>query len=160
MFLPVAFLGGLVGEMYRQFAVTISVSVAISGFVALTLTPALCALLLRHDHVVHHGILQRFNDWFARMTHRYERGVRFVMKRGALAAGVFAVDGHGDRRPVPRRAELARAVGGPGLRLRDRHAAGRGLARSHGQGGRHGRERPCASIRRWRMRSRLPAWIR
>ena len=69
VFLPVAFLGGLVGEMYRQFAVTISVSVAISGFVALTLTPALCALLLRHDHdVVHHGILQRFNDWFARMT--------------------------------------------------------------------------------------------
>ena len=48
VFLPVAFLGGLVGEMYRQFAVTIAVSVAISGFVALTLTPALCAALLRH----------------------------------------------------------------------------------------------------------------
>ncbi len=91
VFLPVAFLGGLVGEMYRQFAVTISVSVVISGFVALTLTPALCALLLRQHDVVHHGILQRFNDWFARMTSRYEQGVRFVMKRGALAAGVFAV---------------------------------------------------------------------
>lgn len=91
VFLPVAFLGGLVGEMYRQFAITISVSVAISGFVALTLTPALCALLLRHDDAVHHGILHRFNDWFARMTHRYEQGVRFVMKRGALAAGVFGV---------------------------------------------------------------------
>jgi multidrug efflux pump len=90
VFLPVAFLGGLVGEMYRQFAVTISVSVAISGFVALTLTPALCALLLRHDDVVHHGILQRFNDWFRRMTGRYEQGVRFVMKRGTIAAGVFA----------------------------------------------------------------------
>ena len=91
VFLPVAFLGGLVGEMYRQFAITISVSVAISGFVALTLTPALCALLLRHDHVVHHGVLRRFTDWFARMTHRYENGVRFFMKRGALAAGVFGV---------------------------------------------------------------------
>jgi multidrug efflux pump len=91
VFLPVAFLGGLVGEMYRQFAITISVSVAISGFVALTLTPALCALLLRHDHTVRHGILERFNAWFARMTSRYEQGVRFVMKRGALAAGVFAV---------------------------------------------------------------------
>ena len=45
VFLPVAFLGGLVGEMYRQFAVTIAVSVAISGFVALTLSPALCAAL-------------------------------------------------------------------------------------------------------------------
>jgi HAE1 family hydrophobic/amphiphilic exporter-1/multidrug efflux pump len=91
VFLPVAFLGGLVGEMYRQFAVTISVSVAISGFVALTLTPALCALLLRHDDVVRHGLLQRFNDWFARVTNRYEQGVRFVMKRGTLAAGVFGV---------------------------------------------------------------------
>jgi hydrophobe/amphiphile efflux-1 (HAE1) family protein len=91
VFLPVAFLGGLVGEMYRQFAVTISVSVVISGFVALTLTPALCALMLRHEDRHEHRILRRFNDWFARMTDRYEQGVRFVMKRGALAAGVFVV---------------------------------------------------------------------
>ncbi len=91
VFLPVAFLGGLVGEMYRQFAVTIAVSVVISGFVALTLTPALCALMLRREDQREHRILRRFNDWFARMTDRYEQGVRFVMKRGALAAGVFAV---------------------------------------------------------------------
>jgi HAE1 family hydrophobic/amphiphilic exporter-1/multidrug efflux pump len=90
VFLPVAFLGGLVGEMYRQFAMTISVSVAISGFVALTLTPALCATLLRHEETgLRRGILGRFNDWFVRMTGRYERGVRFFMRRGALAAGVF-----------------------------------------------------------------------
>ncbi len=76
VFLPVAFLGGLVGEMYRQFAVTISVSVVISGFVALTLTPALCALLLRSTTWCINGFLQRFNDWFARMTCRYEQGVR------------------------------------------------------------------------------------
>ena len=125
VFLPVAFLGGLVGEMYRQFAVTISVSVVISGFVALTLTPALCALMLRHHDVVHHGILERFNDWFARMTGRYEQGVQFIMKRGALAAGVFAVMLARDRRPVPPRTDLARTDRGPGLRLRDRHAAGR-----------------------------------
>jgi len=91
VFLPVAFLGGLVGEMYRQFAVTISVSVVISGFVALTLTPALCALMLKREDRHEHRILRRFNDWFARMTDRYEQGVRFVMKRGALAASVFAV---------------------------------------------------------------------
>jgi hydrophobe/amphiphile efflux-1 (HAE1) family protein len=90
VFLPVAFMGGLVGEMYRQFAVTISASVAISGFVALTLTPALCALLLRHDHVVSNRFLRWFNEWFARMTSRYESGVQFIMRRGALAAGVFA----------------------------------------------------------------------
>ena len=91
VFLPVAFMGGLVGEMYRQFAVTISVSVAISGFVALTLTPALCASLLRHEDHVGHGILDRFHDWFDRMTHHYTDGVRFVMKRAALAVGVFVV---------------------------------------------------------------------
>jgi HAE1 family hydrophobic/amphiphilic exporter-1/multidrug efflux pump len=91
VFLPVAFLGGLVGEMYRQFAVTIAVSVVISGFVALTLTPALCALLLRQHDVVHHGILRRFNEWFARMTGRYEQGVTFVMKRSRIAIAVFAV---------------------------------------------------------------------
>jgi HAE1 family hydrophobic/amphiphilic exporter-1/multidrug efflux pump len=91
VFLPVAFMGGLVGEMYRQFAVTISVSVAISGFVALTLTPALCSLLLRHDHAVRNRFLRWFNDWFTRVTHRYENGVQFVMRRGAIAAGVFIV---------------------------------------------------------------------
>jgi multidrug efflux pump len=92
VFLPVAFLGGLVGEMYRQFAMTISVSVAISGFVALTLTPALCATLLRHEDTgLRRGILGRFNDWFIRMTDRYERGVRFIMKRAALFVGVFVV---------------------------------------------------------------------
>jgi len=90
VFLPVAFLGGLVGEMYRQFAVTIAVSVAISGFVALTLTPALCALLLRHDHVVKIRFLERFNQWFARMTDRYVRGVSFIMARAAIA-GIFVV---------------------------------------------------------------------
>ncbi len=91
VFLPVAFLGGLVGEMYRQFAMTISVSVALSGFVALTLTPALCAALLRHeDSGLRRGVLGRFNDWFVRMTDRYERGVRLVMRRGAIAVGVFA----------------------------------------------------------------------
>jgi HAE1 family hydrophobic/amphiphilic exporter-1/multidrug efflux pump len=91
VFLPVAFLGGLVGEMYRQFAVTISVSVAISGFVALTLTPALCALLLQQGHTVNHRLLRGFNRWFVRMTSRYEQGVQFVMQRGALALCVFVV---------------------------------------------------------------------
>ena len=93
VFLPVAFLGGLVGEMYRQFAMTISVSVAISGFVALTLTPALCATLLRHEEeaTLHRGVLARFGDWFERMTGRYERGVRFMIRRSGIAFGVFAV---------------------------------------------------------------------
>jgi HAE1 family hydrophobic/amphiphilic exporter-1/multidrug efflux pump len=91
VFLPVAFLGGLVGEMYRQFAITIAVSVAISGFVALTLTPALCASLLRHEDAVSHGWLHSFEDWFARMTGRYARGVAFMMRHGVLTLALFGV---------------------------------------------------------------------
>ncbi len=90
VFLPVAFLGGLVGEMYRQFAVTIAVSVAISGFVALTLTPALCATLLRKEHATRHPFFVRFNAWFARMTGRYADGVHRMMRHSALAFGLFA----------------------------------------------------------------------
>src|SRR3546814_10541928 len=50
VFIPVGFLGGLSGVMYRQFAITIAVSVVISGIVALTLTPALCALIRSEEH--------------------------------------------------------------------------------------------------------------
>ena len=50
VFIPIAFLGGLTGELYRQFAVTISIAVVISGLVALTLTPALCAMILKREH--------------------------------------------------------------------------------------------------------------
>ena len=50
MFLPVAFLGGITGMLYKQFAITIAISVVISGIMALTLSPALCALLLKPEH--------------------------------------------------------------------------------------------------------------
>jgi HAE1 family hydrophobic/amphiphilic exporter-1/multidrug efflux pump len=91
VFLPVAFLGGLVGEMFRQFALTIAVSVAISGFVALTLTPALCAALLRDEHVMEHSIFDRFNRWFARVTGRYADGVHYLMRHAALSAVLVGV---------------------------------------------------------------------
>ncbi len=91
VFIPIAFLGGLVGEMYRQFAVTIAVSVAISGFVALTLTPALCATLLRAEHVVHHGVFERFQRWFAALTGRYTSGVGYFLRHSALVVGVLVV---------------------------------------------------------------------
>src|SRR5438046_7431136 len=50
VFIPIAFLGGLTGELYRQFAVTISIAVVISGVVALSLSPALCVLILKREH--------------------------------------------------------------------------------------------------------------
>jgi HAE1 family hydrophobic/amphiphilic exporter-1/multidrug efflux pump len=97
VFLPVAFLGGLVGEMYRQFAITIAVSVAISGFVALTLTPALCAFFLKAGAREAPGVLGAFERWFKRMTDRYTQGVGWMLKRSALAAvlllAMFVVTG-------------------------------------------------------------------
>ena len=85
VFLPVAFLGGLVGEMYRQFAITIAVSVTISGFVALTLTPAMCALLLKTGEVEPRGLLARFDAAFVRLTHLYTNGVQWVLRHGTIA---------------------------------------------------------------------------
>lgn len=89
VFIPVAFVGGIAGQMYKQFAITIAVSVSISGLVALTLTPALCALLLKEDQ--HHS--NRFFDWFNtkfdNLTHKYTASVRFFIKRAGLGVLVM-----------------------------------------------------------------------
>jgi HAE1 family hydrophobic/amphiphilic exporter-1/multidrug efflux pump len=93
VFLPVAFLGGLVGEMYRQFAITIAVSVTISGFVALTLTPAMCAKLLKTGEVEPRGLLAKFDKGFLRLTHAYTDGVRWMFRHGAIALAALALMG-------------------------------------------------------------------
>ena len=90
VFIPIAFLGGLTGELYRQFAVTISIAVVISGMVALTLTPALCVLILKHDPPPARGFFAMFNRWFGRVTGHYTSGVTFMIRRGALGLLLFA----------------------------------------------------------------------
>ncbi|WP_269533503.1 efflux RND transporter permease subunit [Chitinimonas sp. BJYL2] len=89
VFVPIAFLGGLTGELYRQFAVTISIAVVLSGLVALTMTPALCVLMLKREHKQTAKFFLWFNDWFHRMTGRYVGGVTFMMKRGLLGIVLF-----------------------------------------------------------------------
>ena len=91
VFLPVAFLGGLVGEMYRQFAITIAVSVTISGFVALTLTPAMCARLLQTGEKAPRGWLKHFDRGFDRVTHAYTGAVAWVLKHSFIAVAGIAV---------------------------------------------------------------------
>jgi HAE1 family hydrophobic/amphiphilic exporter-1/multidrug efflux pump len=93
VFLPVAFLGGLVGEMYRQFAITIAVSVTISGFVALTLTPAMCARLLKTGEVEPSGFLAHFDALFMRVTQAYTSGVRWTMRHAYVAAAAMVALG-------------------------------------------------------------------
>jgi len=93
VFIPVAFLGGISGEIYRQFALTIAASVLISAFSALSLSPALSAMLLRPAKMTQ-GSLGRFFGWFNRMfewsTRRYLAGVRTFIRRSALAVVALA----------------------------------------------------------------------
>ncbi|MEO8859257.1 MAG: multidrug efflux RND transporter permease subunit, partial [Burkholderiaceae bacterium] len=89
VFVPIAFLGGLTGELYRQFAVTISIAVVISGIVALTLTPALCVLILKHQHKQVGRFFGAFNKGFHRLTGRYVQGVGFMVRRAGVAFLLF-----------------------------------------------------------------------
>ncbi|HEV2007424.1 MAG TPA: efflux RND transporter permease subunit, partial [Burkholderiales bacterium] len=96
VFIPVAFLGGLTGQLYKQFALTLATSVILSAVAALTLTPALCALLLRPAaHEKKHGVLGRFFDGFNRafasFTERYMTSVATLVRRAVLVAVTFVV---------------------------------------------------------------------
>ncbi|MDP2152632.1 MAG: multidrug efflux RND transporter permease subunit [Methylotenera sp.] len=89
VFIPVAFLGGIAGEMYRQFAVTVAVAVVISGVVALTLTPALCAVLLKKTHG-ESAFFKAFNRTFLRFTHLYTATVNLTLHHKIIGTIVFA----------------------------------------------------------------------
>ncbi|MEA3093813.1 MAG: multidrug efflux pump [Caballeronia sp.] len=90
VFVPVAFLGGITGQLYKQFAITIAISVVFSGLVALTLSPALAALLLKPGHHEKKGFFRWFDNAFARMTSGYTRMVKLVIKRFAVGLLLFA----------------------------------------------------------------------
>ncbi len=81
VFVPVGFIPGIVGRLYQQFAITIAISVLISAFVALSLTPALCTLILRPSEKDKKKsswldkFFDKFNGWFGRITDRYQKGV-------------------------------------------------------------------------------------
>ncbi|MCE7913912.1 MAG: multidrug efflux RND transporter permease subunit [Nitrosomonas sp. PRO4] len=91
VFLPVGFLGGITGQLYKQFAITIALSVAISGFVALTLSPALCALILKPGHGNPNRFWQLFNRTFGWLENRYVGTVGVVLKRSLLTIIIFVV---------------------------------------------------------------------
>ncbi|MCX7780908.1 MAG: multidrug efflux RND transporter permease subunit [Negativicutes bacterium] len=96
VFIPVAFFGGTTGVLYKQFALTIAVSMALSAIVALSLTPALCSLVLKPYHgEARPGVIGRFfdwfNAWFDRTTERYAEGVRHSIRRAGLWGVSLAV---------------------------------------------------------------------
>src|SRR5690606_29234018 len=94
VFIPVAFLGGPVGVFYRQFSLTLAISIVISGINALTLTPALCAIILKpHDHNAKKGLLGKFfdgfNNWFDKITNGYTNFLAKVVNRTTVTMGVL-----------------------------------------------------------------------
>lgn len=95
VFIPVAFIGGFSGEIYKQFAITIVISVVISGFVALTLTPALCVSILKTHEPKPFWIVKKFNDFFEWLTHQFTDKVAHAIRRGVfyviLFVGLIAV---------------------------------------------------------------------
>ncbi len=132
VFVPVAFLGGITGQLYKQFAITIAISVVFSGVVALTLSPALAALLLKPGHHEKKGFFRWFDNAFGRMTvglheagqagHQALRGGAVAVRRDDRARGR-----HDEVDP-----DFISPAGGPGLSARRGHHAGRGEPGSHG----------------------------
>ena len=91
VFLPVAFLGGITGELYQQFAITITLAVVLSGVVALTLSPALCALILKPVHEGENRFWKKFNQGFDWTQNRYVGTVGTILKHSALSLAIFGV---------------------------------------------------------------------
>lgn len=91
VFIPVSFMGGMAGVMYQQFAVTIAMSVVISGTVALTLTPALCAILLKPSHKEPIAPFRMFNKFFEKVTDAYVAGVQFFVHKVWAGLLVFVL---------------------------------------------------------------------
>jgi HAE1 family hydrophobic/amphiphilic exporter-1 len=101
VFIPVAFMTGPVGVLYRQFSITMASAIVISGFVALTLTPVLCAILLKntHGHSKRKTPINLFLNWFNkifdRTTNKYEKFLALIINRKVLTFGILIVFGLG-----------------------------------------------------------------
>lgn len=91
VFIPTAFIGGITGELYKQFALTIAISTVISGFNALTLSPALCALLLKPKQPTRFFLFKAFNRFFDKTTNGYVWVISHFMKKSILTFIVFLI---------------------------------------------------------------------
>ena len=94
VFVPMAFFSGAVGNIYRQFAVTLIVSISFSAFLALSLTPALCAAMLKPSSVEHQekkGFFGWFNRTIHRSTDRYGRAVSGMIRRPVRSLFLYAL---------------------------------------------------------------------
>lgn len=97
VFIPVAFMTGPVGVFYRQFSITMASSIVLSGLVALTLTPVLCAMILKNNHGKPRkkSLINRFLDWFNKkfdkLTGRYTGLLKLIVNRRVITFGMLAI---------------------------------------------------------------------
>jgi hydrophobe/amphiphile efflux-1 (HAE1) family protein len=92
VFIPLLLMGGIVGRLFREFAVTVTMTIAVSAFVALTLSPTMCALFLRSEKHAQHGRwYQRIEAAFDRVLHGYTRGLDFVLRHQRATLATFLV---------------------------------------------------------------------
>jgi HAE1 family hydrophobic/amphiphilic exporter-1 len=90
VFIPILFMSGIVGRLLHEFAVTIIIAILISGFVSVTLTPMLCARVLKNEQAVNHGWIYRWNEAaFARMHGAYDRSLRWSLRHRPVILGLF-----------------------------------------------------------------------
>ncbi len=95
VFIPVAFISGPVGLFYRQFSITMAISIVLSGVVALTLTPALCSIILKNNHGKERKrtpvdkVLDGFNSWFSRYTDKYQNILSKIVNRRTITFGLL-----------------------------------------------------------------------
>ncbi|HEX4637687.1 MAG TPA: efflux RND transporter permease subunit [Rhizomicrobium sp.] len=91
VFIPILFMSGIVGRLLHEFAVTIIIAILISGFVSVTLTPMLCARVLKNEHKAAHGWIYRWNEMaFMRLQHAYDRSLKWSLRHRKVILGVFA----------------------------------------------------------------------
>jgi len=101
VFVPIAFMSGPVGIFYRQFAITMACAIVISGFVALTLTPVLCAMILKNNHgqprkkTWLNRFLDAFNSGFEKLTGKYVGLLRLIVNRKVITFGILLAFGAG-----------------------------------------------------------------
>ncbi len=94
VFVPVAFMGGITGQLYKQFALTLAVSVAISSINALTFSPAMSALVLRPQKKMRGPLgwfFEKFYKYFSKVTSGYTLGVRLIIRKSIIALGIFGI---------------------------------------------------------------------
>src|SRR5258708_11238867 len=90
VFIPILFMSGIVGRLLHEFAVTIILAIVISGLVSITLTPMLCARVLRDEKRERHGSIYQWNERaFNRLQHAYDRSLRWALVRRKVVLGVF-----------------------------------------------------------------------